>query len=159
MSGKMKNKKKPQEPEHRSADLVQACRALYSAIDLLDQTAAERVKISRNDLRALNALEHGPKKIGVLSRELSLTSGSMTALVDRLEKRGLVRRAPDPKDRRSILIEPTPRMYEQLAPLYKSVAEALSLTERRYDPEERSAAIRHLDDARLAMELALKSHS
>jgi len=44
---------------------------------------------------------------GELSRNLVMSSGGMTNLLDRLEERGLVRRVPDPGDRRSVLVELT----------------------------------------------------
>ena len=39
-----------------------------------------------------------------LSHSLMLTSGGMTGRLDRLENRGLVRRSPDPDDRRGLLV-------------------------------------------------------
>jgi DNA-binding MarR family transcriptional regulator len=42
-----------------------------------------------------------------LARQKMMTSGGMTAAVDRLERRGLVRRTPNPKDRRGSLVELT----------------------------------------------------
>lgn len=44
---------------------------------------------------------------GELSRALMLSSGAMTNRLDRLEKAGLLRRVPDPRDRRGVLIELT----------------------------------------------------
>jgi DNA-binding MarR family transcriptional regulator len=38
---------------------------------------------------------------------MHLSSGAMTNRLDRLEAAGLIRRLPDPKDRRGALIEPT----------------------------------------------------
>jgi DNA-binding MarR family transcriptional regulator len=38
---------------------------------------------------------------------MHLSSGAMTARLDRLEEAGLIRRLPDPSDRRGALIEPT----------------------------------------------------
>jgi DNA-binding MarR family transcriptional regulator len=49
---------------------------------------------------------------GDLSRALLLSSGAMTNRVDRLETAGLVRRVPDPKDRRGVLVELTERGVE-----------------------------------------------
>lgn len=106
-------------------DLVTACRALYDAIDRLDQAAADKVGVSRNDLRALNLLERGPVAPGVMARSLGLTSGATTTLIDRIERKGLVRRKPDPNDRRGLLVEPTEKMFAELAPLYRGVAEEL----------------------------------
>jgi DNA-binding MarR family transcriptional regulator len=44
---------------------------------------------------------------GDLSRALMLSSGAMTNRLDRLEAAGLVRRVPDPRDRRGVLVELT----------------------------------------------------
>jgi DNA-binding MarR family transcriptional regulator len=41
---------------------------------------------------------------GALIRETLVTSGTMTNRVDRLERRGLVARSPDPHDRRGVLV-------------------------------------------------------
>jgi DNA-binding MarR family transcriptional regulator len=43
----------------------------------------------------------------VLARSVLLSSGGMTARLDRMEEAGLVRRRPDPNDRRGVLVEPT----------------------------------------------------
>lgn len=47
-------------------------------------------------------------KVGELQRVLALGSGTLTGALDRMEKASLVRRVPDPKDRRAFLIEPLP---------------------------------------------------
>src|SRR3954447_4986163 len=51
---------------------------------------------------------------GDLSRALMLSSGAMTNRLDRLERAGLVRRCPDPKDRRGVLVELTDRGRDQI---------------------------------------------
>ncbi|MCH8297901.1 MAG: MarR family transcriptional regulator [Chloroflexi bacterium] len=47
-----------------------------------------------------------------LYNRLLVTSGGMTGRIDRLEKRGLLCRLPDPEDRRSILVELTESGHE-----------------------------------------------
>jgi DNA-binding MarR family transcriptional regulator len=42
-----------------------------------------------------------------LASDLELSSGAMTSRLDRLEEAGLVRRVPDPDDRRSVVVELT----------------------------------------------------
>lgn len=133
-----------------AAAMVAACRLLYDAIDRLDAVAAERVGISRNDLRALNMLEHGPIKPRALAEGLGLTTGAVTSLIDRLEGRGLVRRAPDPKDRRGVLVEPTEAMLTALAPLYRSVARGISGLAVTYGEAEARVAAQHLHDVAAA---------
>src|SRR3990170_2708550 len=44
-----------------------------------------------------------------LAESLLVSSGGMTNRLDRLEERGLVRRTPDPADRRGLQIELTPQ--------------------------------------------------
>jgi len=44
---------------------------------------------------------------GQLAEGMGLSSGAMTNRLDRLEAAGLVRRLPDPEDRRGVLVEPT----------------------------------------------------
>ena len=44
---------------------------------------------------------------GQLAADMRLSSGAMTNRLDRMEAAGLIRRLPDPNDRRGTLIEPT----------------------------------------------------
>ncbi len=44
---------------------------------------------------------------GQLAADMHLSSGAMTNRLDRMEEAGLIRRLPDPNDRRGTLIEPT----------------------------------------------------
>ena len=44
---------------------------------------------------------------GKLAADLRLSSGAMTNRLDRLEAAGLIRRLPDPNDRRGTIVEPT----------------------------------------------------
>lgn len=56
----------------------------------------------------LGALRNGgPRTPGVLARYLELSTGAMTSRLDKLEGEGLIRRVPDPDDRRSVIVEIT----------------------------------------------------
>jgi DNA-binding MarR family transcriptional regulator len=44
----------------------------------------------------------------MIAERLLVTTGSMTSLLDNLEKRGLIRRQPHPQDRRKLPIDITP---------------------------------------------------
>jgi MarR family 2-MHQ and catechol resistance regulon transcriptional repressor len=60
------------------------------------------------DFAVLEALLHkGPLPVNAIGKKVLLTSGSMTAAVDRLEKRGLVERRDDPEDRRARVVHLT----------------------------------------------------
>ena len=56
----------------------------------------------------------GPTSVKSLVADLGLPRSTMTAIVDRLEARGLIKRLPNPKDRRSVILEATPSALEAL---------------------------------------------
>ena len=55
-----------------------------------------------------------------LARHTGLTSGATTAMLDRLEKAGLIERRPNPDDRRGTLIVPAKSSAEKAASWFKS---------------------------------------
>ncbi len=64
--------------------------------------------ITPGQLRALRVLNrHGPLRLSGLSDRLRIAPRSTTEVVDALESRDLVRRRPDPGDRRATLVELT----------------------------------------------------
>jgi DNA-binding MarR family transcriptional regulator len=75
---------------------------------------------------------------GELAANLDLSSGAMTSRLDRLEEAGLVRRLPDPGDRRGVVVELTPsgrEAYDAAVSVQARkeafFASALSKTEQR----------------------------
>jgi DNA-binding MarR family transcriptional regulator len=73
----------------------------------LEETLAEH-GLSWADWKMLSALlRKSPRSAGKLAEITELSSGAMTNRLDRLEEAGLVRRLPDPDDRRGVLVEVT----------------------------------------------------
>lgn len=63
-----------------------------------------------------------------LYNSLLISSGAMTNRVDRLEQRGLVRRLPDPNDRRGVLVALTPqgkKLVDEVTTAHSENEEAL----------------------------------
>jgi DNA-binding MarR family transcriptional regulator len=52
--------------------------------------------------------DHGPLSPSELGERLIVTRATVTGLLDSLERRGFVRRSPNPSDRRGLLVEITP---------------------------------------------------
>ena len=76
---------------------------------MLDETLDEQ-GLSNRDWKVLMSLRWADgtrRSAGELARRAELTSGTMTARLDHLEREGLVRRVGDPNDRRSVLVELT----------------------------------------------------
>jgi len=82
--------------------------------DRMRAALASGAGISATDLDALEHLEaDGPLTQRQLGERLSLTSGAITMLVDRLERAGWVRRRPHPSDRRYVLVELSEQVPER----------------------------------------------
>ena len=93
-------------------------RAYQTSNDNFDQAIADHVGMNRTDMRCLDLIDQSSgMTAGELARAAGLTSGAVTAVVDRLEKAGMAKRVADPADRRRVRIEITPRLWELTGPL------------------------------------------
>ncbi|MDP9144231.1 MAG: MarR family transcriptional regulator [Actinomycetota bacterium] len=105
--------------------LLEASRAAQSASDVMDEAFVNFVGINRTDGRCLDVVDQrGRITAGDLAREAGLTTGAVTAVVDRLEAAGLMRRRSDPGDRRKVLIELTPDAQSLAQEVYGPLAHA-----------------------------------
>jgi DNA-binding MarR family transcriptional regulator len=77
---------------------------------LLDETLRDH-NLGEGEWKVLNQLRlAGPphrRSAGQLAKRSELSTGAMTNRLDRLEEAGLVKRIPDPEDRRGVLVELT----------------------------------------------------
>ena len=87
---------------------------------LLHSVIAEELGLHATDLRALWLLGEAPRTAGELAEELGLTSASITALVDRLERNGYVARQRDSKDRRKVTIQADPERLCEVDSHYRA---------------------------------------
>lgn len=124
--------------------LVQACRRLHTAIDEMDEKTARLLEVSRNDLRCLNLLEHGPVTPKSLAQSLNLTSGSITSLLDRLEAKGFIHRLSHPEDRRALLVELKPAAFRKLGSIYRKCGEAVVALSEEYGASKSTEVAMHL---------------
>ena len=100
-------------------DVIAAIRASQTATDAFDHAVADYVGLDRTAYRCLDILDQeGPMTAGRLAERARLSPGAMTALLDRLEKRGFARRTRDTKDRRRVLVEVTPELRRMAAQIY-----------------------------------------
>jgi DNA-binding MarR family transcriptional regulator len=96
--------------------------------------------LSVTALSTLRRVEAGEAcRITELAAAEQVAQPSMTALVGRLEGRGLVRREPDPADRRAVRVAITDAGREQLAAVRAARAELLAARIDRLDESERAA--------------------
>jgi DNA-binding MarR family transcriptional regulator len=85
----------------------------------------EWVGLNATDMECLRLLFlKGVSTPTELARHTGLTSGATTAMLDRLEKVGLIERRPNPDDRRGTLIVPAKSSAEKAASWFESARKA-----------------------------------
>jgi DNA-binding MarR family transcriptional regulator len=88
-------------------------RAYQTSNDNFDQAIADHLGMNRTDMRCVDLIDQaGGMTAGELARAAGLTTGAVTAVIDRLERVGMARRVADPADRRRVRIEVTPKLWE-----------------------------------------------
>jgi DNA-binding MarR family transcriptional regulator len=116
---------------------------------LFSQAVAERVGMPATDLESLDLLaRNGPLTAGRLAELTGLSTGAITGLVDRLERRGYARREPHPSDRRSVIVRPLlERAERDLGPAYAAIHQAMADLFSRYNDEELAVILEFLTRA------------
>jgi DNA-binding MarR family transcriptional regulator len=90
-----------------------------NAISQLNRLIAERMGVTASDLDCLHVLnQNGPATAAELARQIGLTPGSVSRMIDRLDAAGCIKRINDPRDRRRVLIEPTSGALARIAAYY-----------------------------------------
>ena len=86
---------------------------------------SEWAGLNVTDMECLRLLfQKGITTPSELARHTGLTSGATTAMLDRLEKAGLIERRPNPDDRRGTLIAPAQSSAEKAASWFESARNA-----------------------------------
>jgi DNA-binding MarR family transcriptional regulator len=114
-------------------------RELSTAVILFHEAVASRLGLSAAEWRCLELLDReGPATAGRLAELSGFTTGAITGIVDRLEKAGYVRREPNPRDRRSVIVRPleNPALRELVAPIFESLGRAMAAVAGRYSTRD-----------------------
>ena len=107
-----------------------AWRRLLPRAVLYQAAIADRFGVNPTDLTCIELLAGEAAMSPTRLAELSgLTTGAVTGVLDRLERAGIVRREPDPADRRRIAVRVRPERTAELAALYGPFANAAAATE------------------------------
>jgi DNA-binding MarR family transcriptional regulator len=89
--------------------LTVGVRRLILSGELFRLALANTLRVGPSDLVAMGHLyNEGPLTPRELAARMEMTSGTMTALLDRVATAGFLTRSDNPKDRRSLLIAATP---------------------------------------------------
>jgi DNA-binding MarR family transcriptional regulator len=86
---------------------------------LLQHVIADDMGLHVTDAECIDFLqEMGPSTAGDLAKATRLTTGAITNVIDRLEKAGYVKRGPDPKDRRKVIVTFLPEKHARNAKIH-----------------------------------------
>ena len=120
-------------------------RQFIANIILSNQKIAERLKINTIDLQCLNIIEMlgGEATPNQISKMTGLTTGGVTVMLDRLEKKEYIERVPNPKDRRSIVIHIPSDKKSKLDNLYTSREHIMENILSEYDDHEISILLNY----------------
>ena len=111
----------------------------YRALNQIAERSIAETGLGLTDFATLEALLHkGPLTITDIQGKVPLASGSMTAAVDRLEQKALIKRTAAQADRRAKVLKLTPegrrvveRAFSQHAAELESAMAVLNATEKR----------------------------
>ena len=136
-----------------SQDVVHALRRAsrtYSDTSILMHEAIARsIGLTGTDHKYLGLIvEKGQLTAGELATLTGLTSGAITGLIDRLEKKKLVKRQYDKDDRRKVYIVPnTPNVVKLLEPLFALLQDKTSSLVQTFTESELQVVLRYFNGA------------
>jgi MarR family transcriptional regulator, 2-MHQ and catechol-resistance regulon repressor len=118
---------------------------LWKAHDVLREHAERHIEslgLGFSDFGILEYLFHkGPSPVNIIGAKIHLTSGSITAAVDRLERKGMVERCNEPSDRRARIVHLTASGETVIACAFADHEAAMERAVSGLTPAERKRAI------------------
>jgi len=127
--------------------LVNELRQCYGLGASFFRAAAARIEMTDTDIQVIDILEStGEATAGQLANLMGLTTGTFTAILNRLEKAGLVRRERDPNDGRRVIVRLTTGSdgKQELSPLFASLGKAWEEMAAQYDDEQKAFLLEFL---------------
>ncbi len=130
------------------AELGAAMQAYQRSTQAFDDQVGRALRLNPTDLRCLDWLVDQDRSASELAEATGLSSAATTAMIDRLEARGFVRRTRGDGDRRKVIVQMTvegrDRTNDYYGPL---VVEGMGIVARLTTAEIRTM-LRHLEEIR-----------
>lgn len=112
----------------QKADLIRAMGMLVprwqDETHKYDEIVGELYDLNAAERHCLSFLWPDAQTASAIAREVRLTPAAVTALIDRLERKGMVKRESDPNDRRKVMVRATEKTAAMTADAYLPLAEA-----------------------------------
>ncbi len=116
---------------------------------LMHEAIARKVGLSGTDHKYLGLIiKNEVMSAGEIAEITGLTTGSVTGLIDRLEKKELLQRKADKNDRRKVLIVPNVhKTIELLQPIFTDLQKRTQELTNTFSEEELNVIVRYLRSA------------
>lgn len=120
---------------------------------LLHHATASKAGLNVTDAQCINALMlDGPQTPGQLAQLMGITTGgAITAVIDRLERAGYVKRTRDPDDRRRVIVEPVEDKVAEFARYFAPISRAFRDRLDTYSEAEFDVLLRWIRENNEAM--------
>jgi len=129
------------------AALRHAVMRWQDATQAYDEAVGARLGLIPAERHCLGLLYGGPQSAGAVATATGLTPAAVTALIDRLEARGLVTRTRSLEDRRKVVIEATELTRELSARYYGAIAQEGEKVLESFDDVELATVLRFINAA------------
>jgi DNA-binding MarR family transcriptional regulator len=121
---------------------------MSSETALFHNAAAAKNGLSITESKTISALmQEGPMTAGDLAKRLSLTTGAVTGVIDRLEAAGFARRTADPHDRRKVVVNLNAKKLKRLGKTYESMGETFQRVLGQYSTAELRFLVQYFEKA------------
>jgi len=124
--------------EDARAQVAEGVRRVIALSTLYNDQVSARVGMSASESQSIHLLQlHGPMTAGRLAEVTGLSTGTITGVLDRLERLGFVRRERSTEDRRKVVVTlDEGRIWAVMAPYYAHHGANLDQALARYGPDE-----------------------
>jgi DNA-binding MarR family transcriptional regulator len=129
-----------------AAELGAAMQAYQRSTQAFDDEVGRQLGLNPADLRCLDWLVDQARSASALSEATGLSSAATTAMIDRLERKGFVRRSRSADDRRRVLVEMTEWGRERAGEFYGPLVVEGTVLLARFSTDELASMLRHLQE-------------
>ena len=117
----------------------------HKAVEMIDKKSIAATGLGLSDFAVLEAILHkGAMPVNTIGKKVLLTSGSISTAVDRLVRKGLVRRRRNPSDGRVFLVDLTAEGRRTIEAAYRRHSRNLEAAVAVLDPDEKRSLVRLL---------------
>ena len=147
MNYSMIEQKSNEEAKRLAEAIGFACMRWQEVVESFDETFGKLHGLNGAERRCLSVIMRGPQPANAVAKAIGLAPPSVTALIDRLTARDLVRRIADTGDRRRILVAPSEKAIELAREAYGPIEKAGMRMLEQFSEAEKQVILRFLTQA------------